>query len=143
MLAEREVAKYLLATLFFWLGTGGVVPFLTRFGVNELGTDEPTAFVLVMVPLLTTIAFAAPAGWLGDRFGKKRTLMPGLILMGGSVMVGSQVQTVPQATNLSDVFLRTASVKSNAPVEWTLCWNGAVVTPVSIVRPDPLGGRIT
>jgi maltose/moltooligosaccharide transporter len=100
LLAEREVAKYLLATFFFWLGNGGVVPFLTRFGVNELGTDERTAFALVMVPLLATILFAAPAGWLGDRFGKKRILTVGLIGMGASVMLGSQVQSVPQAVVL-------------------------------------------
>jgi MFS family permease len=100
LLDEREVAKYLLATFFFWLGNGAVVPFLTRFGVNELGTDESTAFLLVMVPLFTTIVFAAPAGWLGDRFGKKPILGVGLIAMGASVMLGSQVQTVPQAVVL-------------------------------------------
>jgi|DewCreStandDraft_5_1066085.scaffolds.fasta_scaffold01429_16 Na+/melibiose symporter-like transporter len=31
VLEHREVMKHLFATLFFWLGTGGVVPFLTRF----------------------------------------------------------------------------------------------------------------
>ncbi len=64
-----EVARYLLATLFFWLGTGGVVPFLTRFGVQELGTDEATAFRLLMLPLLAAALISLPAGWLGDRFG--------------------------------------------------------------------------
>jgi Na+/melibiose symporter-like transporter len=100
VLAEREVAKYLLATFFFWLGTGGVVPFLTRFGVNELGTDEGTAFLLLLVPVAATVVFSLPSGWLGDRFGKKRMLLLGLLLMGGSVMIGSQVQTVPQAVAL-------------------------------------------
>jgi maltose/moltooligosaccharide transporter len=100
ILAEREVAKYLLATFFFWLGTGGVVPFLTRFGVNELGTDEGTAFLLLLVPVAATVVFALPSGWLGDRFGKKRMLMVGLIAMSASVMLGSQVQTVSQAVAL-------------------------------------------
>jgi maltose/moltooligosaccharide transporter len=97
ILAQREVAKYLLATLFYWLGAGGVVPFLTRFGVNELHTDETTAFQLLMVPVIATVIFTWPAGWLGDRCGKKPVLFAGLVLMGGAVLIGSQVQSVAQA----------------------------------------------
>ena len=76
------------------------MPFLTRFGVNELGTDESAAFLLLLVPVAATVVFALPSGWLGDRFGKKRMLMVGLIAMGASVMLGSQVQTVSQAVAL-------------------------------------------
>jgi len=42
--AHREVMKYLFATLFFWFGTAGVVPFITRFAVTELDTTEAAAF---------------------------------------------------------------------------------------------------
>lgn len=73
------------------------MPFLTRFGVQELGTDEATAFRLLMLPLLAAAVISLPAGWLGDRFGKQRVLLVGLVLMGVSVLVGSQVRTVEQA----------------------------------------------
>jgi MFS-type transporter involved in bile tolerance (Atg22 family) len=97
LLGQREVAKYLLATLFFWLGTGSVIPFLTRFSVNELGTDESTAFQLLMVAIGSTAVFTLPAGWVGDRFGKKPVLLAGLVGLGLAVLVGSQVRTVEQA----------------------------------------------
>jgi MFS family permease len=97
VLAHREMTKYLLATLFFWLGTGSVIPFLTRFAVNELGTDESTAFQLLMVAIVATAIFTLPAGWLGDRLGKKPILLLGLGLYGTAVLVGSQVRTVEQA----------------------------------------------
>jgi MFS transporter, UMF1 family len=87
----------LLPTLVFWLGTGSVVPFLTRFAVNELGTDESTAFQLLMVAIGTTALFTLPAGWAGDRWGKKPVLLTGLVAFGLVVLVGSQVRTVEQA----------------------------------------------
>jgi maltose/moltooligosaccharide transporter len=97
LLRHREAAKYLLPTLVFWLGTGSVVPFLTRFAVNELGTDESTAFQLLMIAIGTAALFTLPAGWLGDRFGKKPVLLVGLVAFGVVVLVGSQVRTVEQA----------------------------------------------
>jgi maltose/moltooligosaccharide transporter len=97
LLRHREAAKYLLPTLLFWFGTGGVVPFLTRFAVNELGTDQSTAFQLLMVAIGTTALVTLPAGWLGDRFGKKPVLLVGLVAFGVVVLVGSQVRTVEQA----------------------------------------------
>jgi maltose/moltooligosaccharide transporter len=97
LLRHREAAKYMLPTLFFWLGTGSVVPFLTRFAVNELGTDEATAFRLLMVAIGSTALCTLPAGWLGDRFGKKPVLLVGLVAFGLVVLVGSQVRTVEQA----------------------------------------------
>lgn len=97
VLEHREVMKYLSATFFFWLGTGGVVPFLTRFSVRELGTDEATAFRLLMVAIVATAVCTLPAGWLGDRYGKKTVLLAGLVAMGLGALAGSQVRTVPQA----------------------------------------------
>ncbi len=97
LLRHREAAKYLLPTLCFWFGTGSVVPFLTRFAVNELGTDEATAFLLLMIAVGTTALVTLPAGWLGDRFGKKPVLLGGLVSFGLVVLVGSQVRTVEQA----------------------------------------------
>ena len=48
------------------------MPFLTRFGVSELGTDEGTAFQILLVPLFASALFTLPAGWLGDRLQEAR-----------------------------------------------------------------------
>jgi MFS family permease len=95
---QRNVVAFLTATFFFWIASGGVAPFLTRFGVHELGMDEGAALGLLIVALVSTAVFTLPAGWLADRIGKKPVLIAGLVLFGLTAIVGSQVRTVEQAT---------------------------------------------
>jgi MFS family permease len=97
LLAERELVKYIGAAAFFWLGTGGVLPYLTRFGVNVLGLSEGEAFQLFLPALFGTIVGAIPAGYLADRRGKKPVLAAGVLAFGLIALVGSQVQNTPQA----------------------------------------------
>src|SRR5204862_6850714 len=96
VLQYREVAKYSLAMTLFWLGGRAATPFLTRFGIYELGVDEGTSFLLVMLLVLVTGAFAYPAGYLGDRFGKKRVQSAGLAFFAIAVLIGSQARTMEQ-----------------------------------------------
>src|SRR5207247_7172133 len=94
--AYREVVKYSIAMTFFWLGGGAASPFLTRFGVFELGLDEGTSFLLVMLLVLCTAIAAFPAGYLGDRIGKKRVQLVGLAFFSIAILVSSQARTMPQ-----------------------------------------------
>jgi maltose/moltooligosaccharide transporter len=97
LLAYRELTKYILAAVAFWLGTGGVLPYLTRFGVRELGTSEGEAFQLFLPALVGTIVGAIPAGYAADRYGKKQVLAVGVLAFALIAFVASQVQNVPQA----------------------------------------------
>lgn len=98
VLQYRELAKYVLATFFFWFGTGGVVPFLTRFGVDALHLPESQSFIPVLPAVLGTAIFAVPAGLVAERLGKKPVLLAGLLLYGLTGALGAQiVQDLPQA----------------------------------------------
>src|SRR5213596_1217769 len=97
LLAYRELSKYILAASLFWLGTGGVLPYLTRFGVHVLGLSEGEAFQLFLPALGGTIVGAIPAGYLADRRGKKPVLAAGILGFGLVALVGSQVDSTPQA----------------------------------------------
>ena len=58
--AHRELVKYILAASLFWLGTGGVLPYLTRFGVHVLGLSEGEAFQLFLPALGGTQVDSTP-----------------------------------------------------------------------------------
>ena len=94
---RRELVKYIAGASLYWCGTGGVLPYLTRFGTHELGMSEGDSFLLLMPALVGTIVGAVPAGYVADRRGKKPVLAVGLISYAVIAFVASQVQTVPQA----------------------------------------------
>lgn len=94
---HQEVMKFLFATLFFWFGTAGVVPFITRFAVTELNTTESVAFQLFIVAVAGTALGTLPAGWLADRVGKKSVMVAGLALFGVTALIGSQLRSVESA----------------------------------------------
>ncbi|MBI2909544.1 MAG: MFS transporter [Chloroflexi bacterium] len=93
VLAFRQAAKYVASQLLFWLGIGGVTPFVTRYGVSELGLSEATTFLALLVLLVFTAIFAVPSGIVGDLLGKKRVLAGGLFLFAGAVLAGSQAKS--------------------------------------------------
>jgi Na+/melibiose symporter-like transporter len=97
ILAHRELVKYVFAAALFWLGTGGVLPYLTRFGVNVLGLTEGEASQLFLPALGGTIIGAIPAGYFASRIGKKPVLAGGMLAFGLIALVGSQVETTLQA----------------------------------------------
>jgi MFS family permease len=94
---RRDLLLYILAAALYWMGTGGVLPYLTRFGVNVLGLSEGESFQLFLPALAGTIIGAVPAGYVADRRGKKPVIAVGLFAYAVIAVVASQVATVPQA----------------------------------------------
>src|SRR5207248_11379142 len=97
LLADHTLATYVGAMAISWLGAGAAAPFITRFGVVELGLQEHDAFILLLMVMLATSVGAIAAGLVGDRFGRKRVLQPALVLFALAALVGSQVHNVLQA----------------------------------------------
>jgi len=93
-----EASKYVTALSLFWLGTGGVVPFVTLFGVEVLGAKDGQEFFLPLSFVAVSALFSIPAGLLSDRIGKKKVLTIGLVIYGLGALVGSQSATLIQAT---------------------------------------------
>lgn len=96
ILQYGDATRYVACYFFFWFGIGGITPFLTRFGNQELGIPEQDTFALLLAVALATLVFSVPAGWLGDRYGKKRVTSWGLIIFPLFILIGSQVQTREQ-----------------------------------------------
>ncbi|MDR0782564.1 MAG: MFS transporter [Propionibacteriaceae bacterium] len=77
---ERKSLILLLFAIFFWfVGYNAIETFFTLFAVNSLGVEAGNAAMMLAVFSLTFLAFAVPAGFIGAKFGRRRTIMVGLV----------------------------------------------------------------
>jgi MFS family permease len=115
---QREASKLLGVRFLYQFGINAAVPFLTLFLRDEIGTNgwsdmlsvfpflrslglaniDPSSMALAIsfVLLIMQLLWAAPCGWLGDRFGKKNIFALGLLVMGVSALFCAFATTIPQ-----------------------------------------------
>jgi MFS family permease len=104
-------ALRLLAAIFFWfLSFNALEVFFTSFAVNVLEVDSGQATFLLSFFALSIILFSVPSGFLGGRFGRKRTIQVGIIAFAILLTCGYFVHSV----------LETRILLSFAGVAWSL-----------------------
>ncbi len=79
---ERKSLVLILLAIFAWfVGYNAVETFFTSYGTFQLGVAESTASLLLGFFSLTFIAFSIPGGLLAGRWGRRRTILTGLIAL--------------------------------------------------------------
>jgi maltose/moltooligosaccharide transporter len=98
-------AMFLLGAIFFWfLGYNAIEAFFTLYGVNVLGIKESAASFMLGYMALTFLIFAIPSGFIATRFGRKRTIMVGIVVMILALTVGA---LMPNAAVITVVLIVT------------------------------------
>jgi maltose/moltooligosaccharide transporter len=84
----RRSLAFLMGAIFCWfVGYNAVETFLSSYGVSELGMSTGQAPLLMGVASLAFLAFAIPAGYIAARFGRRRTIISGLVIFGALLVV--------------------------------------------------------
>lgn len=79
---EDKSALRLFFAIFFWfLGYNAVEAFFTLYAQKHLGLPEADGARLLGQLSLIFVLFALPSGYLGGRFGRRKTIMTGVALM--------------------------------------------------------------
>ena len=96
---DRDLsALYFLGAIFFWfLGYNALEVFFTSFAVNELNVDSGQATFLLAYFSLAIILFAPVCGFIGGKFGRKRTIGVGIVAFALLLGYGYTITTVLQA----------------------------------------------
>jgi MFS family permease len=86
----RNSLLLLLAAIFAWfVGYNAIETFFTSYGTFRLGVAESTASLLLGFFSLTFIAFSIPGGMLAERWGRRRTILTGLVALSVLLVLAS------------------------------------------------------
>jgi maltose/moltooligosaccharide transporter len=92
---ERRSLLLILAAIFSWfVGYNAIETFFTSYGTFRLGVAESTASMLLGFFSLTFIAFSIPGGMLADRWGRRRTILTGLVALSALLVLASFLPNV-------------------------------------------------
>jgi maltose/moltooligosaccharide transporter len=84
IIGERDKsALLLLLAIFAWfVGYNAVSKFFTLYGVMSLKMDASQASFLLTFLALMFVIFAVPSGFIAAKFGRRRTILVGLVVIG-------------------------------------------------------------
>lgn len=99
VLRDRDrSALLILAALFAWyLGHSAITVWFTSFAVNTLHVDSGQATQTVFFMSGALMVGSIPAGWIGARLGRRRTILTGLLLLAALYLVGLRLRSIEQA----------------------------------------------
>ncbi|MFN8533319.1 MAG: MFS transporter [Dehalococcoidia bacterium] len=89
----RGAAIFCLAVFCYWAGVNAVLPLVSIYTRDILGANPGEAQLLPALLLLSTTIFAIPAGLLGTRFGKRRVLATGYLVLSLAALAALVITT--------------------------------------------------
>lgn len=93
---RKSLFSLLAAIFLLFVAYEGIGTFFTSYAVNELGVSEGFAPTLFGLAGVTFILFAIPAGFIGAKFGRRRTIIAGILIFGIDMMLGYFVNSSTQ-----------------------------------------------
>lgn len=79
---EKSALRILLAIFFWFVAYNAIEAFFTLYAQEHLGLEGGSGAQLLGHLSLIFVLFALPAGYIGARFGRRRTIITGITLMG-------------------------------------------------------------
>ncbi len=85
---RKSLFALLGAIFLLFIAYEGIGTFFTSYAVNELGVSEGFAPTLFGLAGVTFILFTIPAGFIGEKFGRRKTIISGILLFGVDMLLG-------------------------------------------------------
>jgi MFS family permease len=98
---DKSALRLLLAIFFWFLGYTAIEAAFTLYSINHLHITEANGTRMLGELSVIFVLFAVPAGYFGSRFGRRRTIITGIIIMS---LVLLAIFFLPPATLLQPLF---------------------------------------
>jgi MFS family permease len=80
--SKDKSAAAIMGAIFFWFfGWNAIETWFTKYGNEVLGFSVPDASFLLNGIALSFVVFAVPSGFIAVKFGRKNTILAGLVIM--------------------------------------------------------------
>ncbi len=112
---EKSPLRILLAIFFWFVAYNAIEAFFTLYSVNHLGLSESDGARLLGQLSLFFVLMALPAGLIGGRIGRRKTIMTGIVLLGSCMLA---MFIIP--ANTLTIQLTRLPVLGNVPVVGTI-----------------------
>jgi len=98
---KEKSALWLLLAIFAWfVGYNAVSKFFTLYGVMALKMDASQASFLLTFLALMFVLFAVPSGYIAAKFGRRKTILTGIALVGVLAVIVRFLPTGLQTSGL-------------------------------------------
>lgn len=94
---QGDAIRIFMAIFFWFIAYNAIEAFLSLYGINHLGLDQSGAGQLITSVGFSFLLFAIPAGFIGAKLGRKKTIAIGLLIM---ILVLLGVYFLPKDTLL-------------------------------------------
>jgi len=84
---DKSALRILLAIFFWFLGYTAIEAFFTLYAVNFLQVSAANGARLLSELSVVFVLFALPAGFIGARLGRRRTIITGIFLMSAVLLM--------------------------------------------------------
>ena len=84
----KEAFRLLLSIFFLWNGLNAILPFISIFPTKIVHASKSQALVIYVVIILSSAIFAYPFGWLGARYGNRRFIVLGTLILIAAALLG-------------------------------------------------------
>ncbi|GAC1444709.1 MAG: SLC45 family MFS transporter [Chloroflexota bacterium] len=76
-----EANKLLISIFFLWSGLNAIIPYLTVYTKKTMGATNSKALIIYLIVILSSAIFAYPFGRLGARYGNRRFIIVGTVIL--------------------------------------------------------------
>ncbi len=141
---QRDAILIFFAIFFWFIAYNAIETFLSLYGKNFLGLTDSGAGQLITSVGASFLLFAIPAGLIGAKFGRRRTILTGLAIM---VLTMSSMFFVPKDILLTTHtripllgdFMNVTIILLLAGIGWSLININSLPMVVDLTTKDRVG----
>ena len=98
---QHNAIRIFLAIFFWFVAMNAIETFMTLYANKSLGMPEADSVAILTLNSLAFVIMALPAGFIGGKIGRKRTIAIGLVVM---ILIMLSIFFIPAETQVKVLF---------------------------------------